>query len=232
VLTAVVIKGAQTKIAFVASTDEGEEHAETGEAHAETMTFAESQEFCEFPFDTEEEFEHGLEEGHPCEEGPSPLAIEPKELLWGGGSFLVLALLMRVWLFPAVKRGMDARYAHVRAGHEQADQARAAARAEVAEYDTALATVKAEAVARLDAARQTLEAERTARLAEVNAGIAARREAAGAAARSAREAAQADIAAAAADVTIRTVELSIGRAPDSGAVREAVDAAMGVGVPS
>ena len=83
-----------------------ERHPE-GDVPAGGLTFAESQDFCEFPFDTEEEFEHGLEEGHPCEEGPSPLAIEPKELMWGGGAFLVLAVLMRFWLFPAVKQILE-----------------------------------------------------------------------------------------------------------------------------
>lgn len=222
-LIAVVTTGAQIAITFVAA---------EGEEHSETMTFEESKEFCEFPFKTEEEFVVGLEEGHPCEEGPSPLAIEPKELLWGGGSFIVLALLMRFWLFPAVKKGMDARYGLIRSGHEQADAARAAARAEVAEYESALATVKAEANSRIDAARATLEAERSAKLAEVNARIATKREAAASAASAAREAVRGDVAAAAADVATRTVELSIGKAPDGAAVRAAVDAAMGAGVAS
>jgi F-type H+-transporting ATPase subunit b len=233
VLTAVVTMGAQINVVFVATSEEGEvEHTATGEEHAEDMTFAESQEFCEFPFETEEEFQHGLEEGHPCEEGPSPLAIETKELLWGGGAFIVLALLMRFWLFPAVKRGMDERYSHIRSGHEQADAARAAARAEVAEYQAALATVKSEASTRIDAARQTLEAERTARLAAVNAEIAARREAAAAEAAAAREAVRGDIATAVADVASRTVELSVGTTPDAAAVRNAVDSVMGAGVGS
>jgi F-type H+-transporting ATPase subunit b len=127
---------------------------------------------------------------------------------------------------------MDARYNLIREGHEQADTARAAARAEVAEYESALATVKSEANDRVEAARQTLEAERTARLAEVNAAIAAKRESAAAEAAAAREAAQADVAAAAADVASRTVELATGRVPDQQAVRDAVDAVMGAGVSS
>ena len=221
-LTAVVTRGAAIEVKFVAADDDG----------LELMSFEESQDFCEFPYETEEEFLANAEAAHPCQEGPSPLAIETKELLWGGGSFIVLALLMRFWLFPAVKKGMDARYAHIRGGHEQADSARAAARAEVAEYESALATVKAEANERVDAARQTLESERQARLAEVNAAIAAKREAAAAEAQAAREAVRSDIAAAAADVTSRTVELAIGKAPDAGAVSSAVDATMGAGVGS
>jgi F0F1-type ATP synthase membrane subunit b/b' len=222
VLTAVVTRGLAIEVRFVAAEEEG----------GELMSFEESQDFCEFPYETLEEYEANAEAAHPCQEGPSPLAIDNKELAWGAGSFIVLALLMRFWLFPAVKKGMDARYNLIRGGHEQADTARAAARAEVAEYESALATVKAEANERLEAARQTLESERSARLAEVNAAIAAKREAAADAAAAARAAASADVAAAAADVTSRTVELATGTVPDAAAVRAAVDAAAGAGVSS
>ncbi len=212
-LTAVVTRGPQIEVRFVAA-EEGEE------SHSTDVD-------CEF------ELEEGETNGeYPCAAGPSPLAVEVKELAWGAGAFIVLALLMRFWLFPAVKKGMDARYHLIRDGHEQADTARAAARAEVSEYESALATVKAEANERVDAARQTLDAERAARLEEVNAAIAAKREAAAAEAAAAREAVAADIASAAADVTSRTVELATGKAPDAGAVRSAVDAAMGTGVSS
>jgi hypothetical protein len=43
---------------------------------------------------------------------------------------------------------------------------------------------------------------------------------------------QADVAAAAADVTARTIELATGRAPDPTAVRGAVDQLMSTGVSS
>lgn len=222
-LTAVVTRGLALEVRFVAAEEEG----------GELMSFEESQDFCEFPYETLEEYEANAEPAHPCTEGPSPLQLnEWKELAWGGGSFILLALLMRFWLFPAVKKGMDARYSLIRSGHEQADTARGAARAEVAEYESALATVKAEANERVDAARQTLESERTARLAEVNATIAAKREAAAAEAAAAREAASADVASAVSDVASRTVELATGKVPDAAALRAAVDHAMGAGVSS
>jgi len=210
VLTAVVTRGAQIEVVFVAA-EEGE-----GESAVD----------CEFPL--EEETAAG--EGEPCETGPSPIAPELKEIAWGSGAFIVLALLMRFVLYPRLKKGMDARYAHIRGGHEQADTARASARAEVAEYESALATVKAEANDRVEVARQTLEAERTARLAEVNAAIAAKREAAAAEAQAARQAVQGDVAAAVADVTSRTIQLSTGRVPDADAVSTAVADVMSAGV--
>lgn len=221
-LTAVVTRGLALEVKFVA--------AEEGEG--ELMSYQESLDFCEFPYATEDEYLAEAEAEHPCLEGPSPLAIETKELAWGAGAFIVLALLMRFWLFPAVKKGMDARYAHIRQGHEQAEAAKASATGAVADYESSLAAVKAEAADRVDAARRTLEAERAAKLAEVNAAIAAKREAANAAAQAARDAVRADIASAAADVTSRTVELSTGRVPDAAAVRRAVDSAMGAGVAS
>jgi len=209
VLTAVVTRGAQIEIKLVAGAEGDEEH------HLD----------CEFP-------EHNEAGEEICGEGPSPIAPELKELAWGAGAFILLALLMRFFLFPRLKSGMDARYAHIREGHEQADTARAAARAEVAEYESALATVKAEANERVEAARQTLESERTARLAEVNAAVAAKREGAAETMRANRVAVQADVAAAVSEVASRTVELSTGRAPDAAVIRSAVDEAMGAGVTS
>ena len=224
-LTAVVTRGLAIELKFVAA-EEGDDHG------GEMMSYQESQEFCEFPYETEEEYEANASAAHPCLDGPSPLAVEVKELAWGAGAFIVLALLMRFWLFPAVKKGMDARYSLIRGGHEQADNARAAARAEVSEYESALATLKAEANERVDAARHTLDSERAARLAEVNAAIAAKREAAAADAGAAREAVQADVVTAAVDVTTRTIELATGTTPDPAAVRAAVEQSMTAGVPS
>ena len=212
-LTAVVTRGATIEVVFVQADEAEGEHSKPID--------------CEF-------FEKDAEgnETTVCAEGPSPIAPEIKELAWGAGSFIVLALLMRFLLFPKLKAGMDARYAHIRDGHEQADTARAAAKAEVAQYESALATVKAEANERVDAARQTLEAERAARLGEANAAIAAKREAAAAESRAAREAANVDIAAAVASVSSRTVELSIGKAPDASVVNNAVNESMSAGVGS
>ncbi|HSH11129.1 MAG TPA: ATP synthase F0 subunit B [Ilumatobacter sp.] len=210
-LTAVVTRGTHIEVRFVAAEEGGSEKTVVD---------------CEFPL------EAGVESEEPCETGPSPIAPELKEIAWGAGSFIVLALLMRFLLYPRLKKGMDARYALIRGGHEQADTARGSARAEVAEYESALATVKAEANDRVEAARQTLESERAARLAEVNAAIGAKREAAAAETQRARDAVRGDIAAAVVDVTSRTIELSIGQAPDDAAVRSAVDEVMSVGVSS
>ena len=80
-----------------------------------------------------------------CGPGPSPIIPEMKELAWGAGSFIVFALLMRFFLFPRLKKGMDSRYNSIREGHENADATRTSARSEVAQYDAAVVAAKAEA---------------------------------------------------------------------------------------
>lgn len=215
-LTAVVTLGSQISVTFVNAPRTSEEGHEE-EAHSD-----------EHAVDCEFELEAGEVSEYPCAEGPSPIMPEVKELAWGGGAFVVLALVMRFLLYPKLKQGMDARYAHIRDTRESADAARAAATAEVATYQSQLATLKAEAAAKVDAARATLEAERTATLAEVNAEIAARRDAAVAEVRAARDAAAADVATAVADVTGRTLELSLGKPVDAGAVQAAVTSVIGV----
>ena len=163
------------------------------------------------------------------DKGPSPIAPEVKELAWGAGAFFLLLILMRLVLFPRLKAGMDARYGKIRGDHQTADETRAAARAEVAEYEAELATVKAEVRQRIDVARQTLEGERTTALAAANERISARRAEAIAATEAARAAAAQHIEEAVADVSSRAAELATGRRPDPAAVSGIVSSLMAGG---
>ena len=156
----------------------------------------------------------------------SPLAIEMKELIWGGASFVVLFLAMRLFLFPKVKKGMDARYNSIRTAHETADAERSAARAEVADYEAQLAAIKADAAKEVDAARATLETERQAKLAEVNARLNEQRAAAAAEAEALRNAARDQIHAAVSDVAGRAGELATGRRPSDDVVTRVVSEVM------
>jgi F-type H+-transporting ATPase subunit b len=160
----------------------------------------------------------------------NPIFPELKEVAWGFGSFAVFAIVLRYVLFPPLKRSMDARYASIRADHEQADATTAAARGDVAAYEARLAEVRAEAAARVDAARATLESERQARLAEVNARIAERKAAAQAEVDAAREAARSQIESAVADVAATAGELATGRRPDPAVVSTAVSEVLSAGV--
>jgi F-type H+-transporting ATPase subunit b len=180
---------------------------------------------------TEEGGEEGEAETHAEPESDlNPIAPEMKEIVWGFGSFVVFALLMRFFLYPRLRKGMDARYQLIKGGHDQAEQITASARSDVAQYEDQLAVIKAEAQQRVDAARAVLEGERSERLAEVNARIASRRAAAATEVEQARAAAQGDVEAAVRAVAARAGELATGRAPDPEVVQRAVADAMGAGV--
>jgi F-type H+-transporting ATPase subunit b len=161
------------------------------------------------------------------DKGPSPIAPELKELAWGGGAFLVLFVLMRLVLFPRVKKGMQERYGKIRDDHQTADDVRAQARAEVATYEQELAAVKAEAAKRIDAVRQELEAERATAIGAANERIAAKRAAANAANEAAKTAASHQVRAAVIDVSARAAELATGRKPGADVVDRAVTTLMG-----
>ena len=180
--------------------------------------------------DDEETTGEQIDETLAEEEGPSPIAPEMKELLWGLGAFLVFLAVMRLWLVPKVKRGMDARYGKIRGQLEEADAVQADAEREVADYEQALAAVRAEAAQRIEAARHELDGERTEQLAAVNARIAERRGAAAAQAEEAKAAQRESVEAAAADVAARIAELATGRRPDEAVVRRAVSESVHAGV--
>lgn len=170
--------------------------------------------------------EAGATETTVAKAAPNPIAATPNELAWTAGSFLVLFVILRYFLFPRLKKATDARYASIRANVEGADQVKSDARSAVAEYEAAVAAVHAEAAARIDAARQTLDNERTAQLAQVNARIAAARAEAEAATAEARAAAQSQIATAVATVVTRAAELATGRKPEASTVEATVKSVM------
>ncbi len=175
------------------------------------------------PFVTAEE---GEEAAGP-ESDLNPIAPELKEVVWGFGAFVVLALAMRLFLFRKVRDGMTSRYGRIEGDLEQAEALTTSARADVAEYDAQVATVRAEAQTRVEAARATLEAERSEKLAAANARIADKRGAAAAEVDAAKQAARGQVESAVADVSARLGELATGRRPSDDVVRGAVAQAMG-----
>ena len=161
------------------------------------------------------------------EKEPSPLEVDPKELFWGLGAFLVLLALMRFVFYPRVGGAMNARSAHITQTLADADGIRDAAQSDVSAYDAKLTEIKAEAAARVDAARQTVEAERQTRLTEVNARIGTLRASALAEAEAARASVSGQVTDAAGDVVSTISRMVLGKTPDDSAVRTAVSAAMG-----
>lgn len=173
------------------------------------------------------------EEGSEAE-GPesdlNPIFPEVKEVVWGFGAFVVLALVMRLFLFRKVRDGMTARYDRIEGDLETAQASTTSARADVADYEAQLAAVRADAQTRVEAARATLEAERTEQIAAANARIADKRGAAAAEVDAAKQAARGQVESAVADVSMRLSELATGRRPSGDVVQRAVGEAMNQGV--
>ena len=175
------------------------------------------------------------EEGSEAE-GPesdlNPIFPEVKEVVWGFGAFVVLALVMRLFLFRKVRDGMTARYDRIEGDLETAQASTTSARADVADYEAQLAAVRADAQTRVEAARATLEAERTEQIAAANARIADKRGAAAAEVDAAKQAARGQVESAVADVSTSLTELATGRRPSDEVVQRAVGEAMNQGVPA
>jgi F-type H+-transporting ATPase subunit b len=177
--------------------------------------------------DEEEHTEEGTEEGHAVPENDlNPIFPEVKEVVWGFGAFVVLALAMRFFLFRKVRDGMDARYNSIQGDLEAAEAMTASARADVADYDAQVAAARSEAQRRVEAARATIETERSARLAEVNARIAEKRAAAAAEVEAAKAAARTQVEAAVGEVASLAGQLATGKTPSPDAVSAAVHDAM------
>jgi F-type H+-transporting ATPase subunit b len=157
----------------------------------------------------------------------NPIAPEAKEMIWGFGAFVVLAVCLTWWLFPKVREGMQARYDMIQSDKESAETLTAAARADVAEYEARLASVRAEAQEKVDAARATLEGERTEKVTAANARISEKRAAATAEVDAARQAAMGDVESAVSDVVARATQIATGKPADLSTVGAAVQSAMG-----
>lgn len=162
----------------------------------------------------------------------NPIAPEMKEVIWGGGAFIVMLVVLRVWLFPKVREGMAARYDSIQSDRESAQTLTAAARADVAEFEARLASVRSDAQERTDVARATLESERNDAIGAANARIAEKRAAVAAEVEAARQAAMGDVESAVTDVVSRATEIAVGTTPSPDTVRSAVQSTMNAGVSS
>jgi F-type H+-transporting ATPase subunit b len=193
----------------------------TGSGESLEVTFLGENQFAEALVSAEQEVP---------ESDLNPLAVEMKELVWGFGSFAVMALVLRYALYPKLKKGMDARAEGLRRDREAAEAMTASARADVAGYEAQVANLRTEAQQRVEVARATLEAERAERLAAANAEIADRRGAAMAQVDAARAAAQSDVEAAVVDVVSTFAQLATGRPVDTSLVQNVVRDSMGAEV--
>jgi F-type H+-transporting ATPase subunit b len=163
------------------------------------------------------------------EEPPNPILPVGKEIIWSFATFMLLFLIMRFFLYPRLKKGMDARYAHIRGQLEEAESVRASAEAEVARYQAALAEVRAQASSRIDVARQQLEGERQQRLGEVNAGIGEEKARVAESVDAARQSAMGQVEQAVGAVATSLAERALGGLVDPAAANEAAAEAVRAG---
>ncbi len=156
----------------------------------------------------------------PAKDPPNPILPVGKEILWGAGTFLVLFLIMRLYAFPKVRQGMDARAASISGDLLAATAATAGAQEQSVRYEAALAAARAEGAKEIDAARQRLDAYRGEQFGVANAAIAGRRAEVTAEIDQARATAMAGMEGAVLDVAHSASELILGRSVDREAQRD------------
>jgi F-type H+-transporting ATPase subunit b len=167
-----------------------------------------------------------------AEEAPNPILPVGNETWWGLGSFLVLLVLMRLWLFPKVKKGMVARNAKIQGDLDEAERIREEAASDVAQYHAALAEARGEAARILEVARHEVDADRTAKVSAANARIAEQRAAAAAELEAARVAALGQVEDIVVEVASSAAERLLGKPVDRVAVRPMVSEVVRAEVPA
>ena len=150
-----------------------------------------------------------------CFEAPSPILPELNEIIWGGGAFLILFVLMVKKGFPAVQGAMDARADRIRADLDEADQAKLDAQSVKASYEARLADAKSEASRLIDEARGDAERVRADLVARAEADAAGIRE---------RAAVESDAAKAQAIADLRTEVAAIALGAAERVVQSSLDA--------
>jgi len=165
-------------------------------------------------------------------EAPNPILPVGNELWWGLGSFLALVLLMRVWLFPKLKKGMVARNAKIQGDLDDAERIREEAAEDVAAYEAALAQARGEAARILELARHEVDADRTAKVTAANARIGEQRAAAAAELDVSRTAALDQVEDIVVEVASVGAERILGKPVDRVAVRPTVGEVVRAEVPA
>jgi F-type H+-transporting ATPase subunit b len=161
-------------------------------------------------------------EGATAETPPNPILPVGPEIAYAVIGFAVLFIGLRYFIFPRLRRGIDARAASIRDAHEGAVATRAGAEDQAAAYDEGVAEARAEANRILDAARHEVEADRQAKLAAANARIAERRAAAAADLDTAKQGVMGQVEDAVAEVASAVAGRALGRSIHPGSVRDVV----------
>ncbi len=92
-----------------------------------------------------------------CQEAPNPILPATNELIWGAASFMVLFVLLAKVALPPMQKSMEARSDKIRDSLDEAEQAKLAAGAVLADYQRQLADAKGEAGRIIEEARQSAD---------------------------------------------------------------------------
>jgi F-type H+-transporting ATPase subunit b len=164
---------------------------------------------------------HCIEEAHAagtdpeeCVEAPNPILPEVNEIIWGGGAFLVLLVLMWWKLLPPIKQGLADRQERIREDLAKAEQARTEGEEVLAQYQAQVANAKAEANRIIEDARQTADSLRADLQARAEADIAEMRRRAAADIEAAKAQAVADLTAEVATLAIGAAEVVVQKSLD------------------
>jgi F-type H+-transporting ATPase subunit b len=164
--------------------------------------------------DAEEECIELLEDGKEiddCQEAPSLILPETNEIIWGGGAFLILLVLMWKFALPPVRNMMKRREDRIREDLERAESARVEAEEELAQYRRQLADARGEASRIIEAARQSADEVKRQVRAQADEEAADIRTRAQEDAQLAANRAQADLQARVADLSIELAEKIVER---------------------
>lgn len=155
-----------------------------------------------------------LEEGKKiddCQEAPSLILPETNEIIWGGGAFLILLVLMWKFALPPVRNMMKRREDRIREDLERAESARVEAEEDLAQYRRQLAESRNEGSRIIEEARQSADEVKRQVRAQAEEEAADIRTRAQEDAQLAANRAQADLQARVADLSIELAEKIVER---------------------
>ncbi|MBM3671138.1 MAG: F0F1 ATP synthase subunit B [Actinobacteria bacterium] len=99
-------------------------------------------------------FRNALED---CEKAPSIISPATPELIWGSVAFLIVAVVLIKFAFPALRKSLADRQEKIRGDLEGAERARQEAEAEKTRYEASLGDARAEANRIVEEAREAAE---------------------------------------------------------------------------
>jgi F-type H+-transporting ATPase subunit b len=167
-----------------------------------------------------DQLENALEDCHKASNIVTPAV---PEIIWGGIAFLIVAGALVKVGFPAVRKTLAAREEKIRGDLEGAEQARAQANQELADYRAQLAGAKDEANRIVEDARQSAEGVRRDLIARAETEAAELRARAGEDIRLATERAQTELQGRVKDLSIELAEKVVEHNLDAATQRALID---------